>query len=115
VKHQGHLLYFLHHQEVEPTNNACERALRPSVIHRKVTNGFRSEWAAKGYTALETVIDTAEIKGRRAFEALVELMGVTVLAFLDAPAHKNGAQGIEVDIPPIAPTRVTAGISTSMS
>jgi len=85
VKHQDHLLYFLSHPEVPPTNNACEQALRPSVIHRKVTNGFRSEWAAKAYAALETIIDTAEIKGRKAFETLVELMGIPVLPFLDTP------------------------------
>ena len=24
---------------VDPTNNSCERALRPAVIQRKVTNG----------------------------------------------------------------------------
>jgi transposase len=86
VKHQDHLLYFLHHPEVESTNNACERALRPSVIHRKVTNGFRSEWGAKAYAALETVIDTGKLKGRKTFEALVELMGIPVLPFLDTPA-----------------------------
>jgi transposase len=85
VKHQDHLLYFLHHPEVPPTNNACEQALRPSVIHRKVTNGFRSEWAAKAYAALETVIDTAKLKGRKVFEVLVELMGTPVLPFLDTP------------------------------
>ena len=85
VKHQDHLLYFLSHPEVPPTNNACEQALRPSVIHRKVTNGFRSEWAAKAYAALETVIDTAEIKGRKAFGTIVELMGTPVLPFLDTP------------------------------
>jgi transposase len=86
VKHQDHLLSFLHQPEVPPTNNACERALRPSVIHRKVTNGFRSEWAAKAYAALETVIDTGKLKGRKAFETLVELMGVPVLPFVDTPA-----------------------------
>ena len=40
IKHRDHLLVFL---QVPPTNNACESALRPSVIHRRVTNGFRSE------------------------------------------------------------------------
>jgi len=86
LKHEAHLLYFLHHPAVPPTNNACEQALRPSVIHRKVTNGFRSEWGAKAYAALETVIDTAKLKGRKAFEALVELMGKPVLPFLDTAA-----------------------------
>jgi ribosomal protein L34 len=48
-----------------PTNNESERALRPSVIHRKVTHGFRSEWGAKAYAALQSVIATAKLKGRR--------------------------------------------------
>jgi transposase len=42
--HREQLFVFLHYPGVPPDNNACERALRPSVIHRKVTNGFRSEW-----------------------------------------------------------------------
>jgi len=36
-------------------NNASERALRPSVIHRKVTGGFRSTWGANAYAALASV------------------------------------------------------------
>jgi len=83
LKHRDHLLVFLSYPGVPPDNNACERALRPSVIHRKVTNGFRSEWGAKGYAALETVLETAKLQGRRVFEVLVELMGKPVLHFLD--------------------------------
>jgi hypothetical protein len=56
------------------------------VIHRKVTNGFRSQWSAKAYAVVESVIDTERLKGRKAFEVLVELMGIPVLPFLDAPA-----------------------------
>ena len=33
---------------VDASNNGCERALRPSVIQRKVTNGYRAMWAAAG-------------------------------------------------------------------
>ena len=33
------------------TNNISERHLRPSVIFRKVTNGFRCEWGAETYAA----------------------------------------------------------------
>jgi len=83
VKHRDRLLVFLRHPGVPPTNNACESALRPSVIHRKVTNGFRSEWGAKAYAALETVLETAKLKGHRVFDVLVELMGKPVLPFLD--------------------------------
>jgi transposase len=83
LKHRDDLLFFLYHPSVPPTNNACERALRPSVIHRKVTNGFRSEWGASDYAALETVIETGKLLGRRLFDVLVELMGTPVLPFLD--------------------------------
>jgi len=47
---------------VEPTNNACERDLRPAVVQRKVTNGYRAMWAAKGEADIRTVIDTARLK-----------------------------------------------------
>jgi transposase len=82
ITHREKLLTFLHYPEVPPTNNESERALRGSVVHRKVTNGFRSEWGAKAYAALQTVIATAKHKGEDIFQALVELMGTPVLLFL---------------------------------
>jgi hypothetical protein len=45
-------LLFLRRRDVEATNNESERALRPSVIFRRVTSGFRSEWGAKVYADL---------------------------------------------------------------
>jgi transposase len=78
-RHREHLFVFLHCPEVPPDNNACERALRPSVIHRKVTNGFRSEWGAHAYAALATVIETAKLQNRNVFDTLVSLMGPPVL------------------------------------
>jgi len=59
------LLTFLDHPgRVEVTNNACERALRPAVVQRKVTNGYRAMWAAKGEAAVRTVVDTARLTTR---------------------------------------------------
>jgi transposase len=56
------LLTFLEHPGlVEATNNACERALRPAVVQRKVTNGYRAMWAAQGEAAIRTVVDTARL------------------------------------------------------
>jgi transposase len=85
-RHREHLFVFLPCPEVPPDNNACERALRPSVIHRKVTNGFRSEWGAHAYAALATVIETAKLHQHNVFDTLVSLMGPPVLPFL---AHQN--------------------------
>lgn len=47
TRHRDKLLTFLPDPDVPPTNNVSERALRPSVIHRQVTNGFRSQWGAQ--------------------------------------------------------------------
>jgi transposase len=52
------------------TNNACERALRPSVIFRKVTGGFRSQWGAEVYAAAASVIATGRLHGLTALQAL---------------------------------------------
>lgn len=72
-KYRQCLFVFLYRTDVEPTNNVAERALRPSVIHRKVTGGFRSDWGAKTYAALASVIDTAELSGIHAFDAIQSL------------------------------------------
>jgi transposase len=77
-----HVFVFLHYPEVPPDHNACERALRPSVIHRKVTNGFRSEWGAHAHAALAPVIETAKLQNRNVFDSLGHLMGPPVLPFL---------------------------------
>lgn len=84
VKHRDKLLTFLHYDGVPPTNNASEQALRPSVIHRKVTNGFRSEWGARTYAALESVLATAKQRGEKLWDVLLSLMGAPVLPFLEA-------------------------------
>jgi len=73
-KHRDHLFVFLEFDGVEPTNNVAERALRPSVIHRKVTNGFRSEWGAQAYAALASVIDTNKLNGINPFLAISNLL-----------------------------------------
>ena len=57
---------------VEATNNACERALRPAVIQRKVTNGYRAMWAAEGEADIRTVVDTARLgPGTNAFRTIL--------------------------------------------
>jgi transposase len=64
------LFRFVTRRDVPYTNNACERALRPSVIFRKVTGGFRATWGAKVYAAAATVIATGRLHGLTALAAL---------------------------------------------
>ena len=62
---------------VDATNNACERALRPSVIQRKVTNGYRAMWAAEGEADIRTVVDTARPRlGTNAFKTILHTVSV---------------------------------------
>jgi hypothetical protein len=53
--------------KVDPTDNGCERALRPAVIQRKVTNGYRAMWAAEYEVAVANHHRPRLSRGRRAF------------------------------------------------
>jgi transposase len=82
LQHREKLLQFLYYPGVPPTNNQSEQALRTSVIHRKVTNGFRSEWGAKAYADLLSVIATARLRGEGIFDALVKIIGKPIDRYL---------------------------------
>jgi transposase len=71
---ERHGWVFLERADVEPTNNASERALRPVVVHRKVTGGFRSEWGAQGYARFVSVAQTAQKQGRPVLPALLGIL-----------------------------------------
>ena len=68
-KCRGDLFLFVTRRDVPATNNDCERALRPSVIFRKVTGGFRSQWGAQTYAAA-SVIATGRLHRQSALQAL---------------------------------------------
>ena len=84
-KYRDSLFVCLHRSDVSPTNNVSERALRPSVIHRKVIGCFRSGWGAQAYAALASVIDTAELSGVHAFDAIQSLFGLPSLPLPSGP------------------------------
>ena len=70
VDARSKLLVFLTRRDAEPTNNVSERTLRPSVIFRKVTNGFRSNWGAKVYADLCSIVATGRLNGRSPLASL---------------------------------------------
>ena len=73
-KHRGALFTFLYRADVAPDNNACERALRKSVVHRKVSGGFRSGWGAAAFATMATVIETAAKRGDDGLGVLTRLL-----------------------------------------
>ena len=73
-KHRDALFLFLEREDVPPTNNASEQALRNSVIYRKVTGGFRTTWGAELYANFMSVLETARRQGHTIFETLSKLL-----------------------------------------
>jgi transposase len=82
-KVRSHLFVFVTNRDVPATNNGSEQALRPSVIFRKVTNCFRSEWGAHLYADIRSVLETAR---RRAIGALDAIRRTLAGTPLPAPA-----------------------------
>jgi transposase len=75
LKYRSAIFVFLSRTDVSPTNNVSERHLRPSVIHRKVSGGFRSDWGAKSYAALKSLVDTGLLSDIAPFHVIQNLIG----------------------------------------
>lgn len=62
-KHAESWLRFIADEELEFHNNEAERALRGSVVMRKITGGNRSESGARTHEVVMSVMHTCELRG----------------------------------------------------
>jgi transposase len=69
---EEHLWTFLLVREIEPTNNAAERALRDAVLWRKSSGGTASEWGSRFVARVLRVAATCRQQGRNVLEYLTE-------------------------------------------
>jgi transposase len=83
--HCAWLWMFLHHEGVEPTNNAGERSLRHAVIWRKLSFGTQSARGSRFVETMLTVIETCRQQGRNTF-AFVTAAVEAHLAHRSAPS-----------------------------
>ena len=60
---RGELLHFLEDPSIEPTNNRVERALRPAVIARKVSQCSKNDKGADAFSAFKSVVQTLVKRG----------------------------------------------------
>jgi transposase len=65
------LFLFLDDPTIPPTNNASEQALRWSVIFRKITNGFRSDWGRDLFAMVRSIVNTGKRHGLSTFESIL--------------------------------------------
>ena len=73
-RHWSDWFTFLSHPEVMPDNNAAERALRPIVIHRKVSGGARSHWGGQLVAMMFSFLETMRLQGKNAMQELFNLL-----------------------------------------
>jgi transposase len=88
-EHRGWLWTFLHHEGIEPTNNAGERSLRHAVIWRKLSFGTQSAAGSRFVETMLTVIETCRQQRRNAF-AFVTAAVESYLAHQPAPSLLHG-------------------------
>jgi transposase len=69
-QHRQWLWTFLEVEEVEPTNNVSERALRPAVIWRKLSFGAQSARGSRFVETILTVVETCHRQSKNSFEYL---------------------------------------------
>ena len=74
-KHRASLFVFLYRSDVPFDNNGSERDLRNSVVHRKVSGGFRSQSGADAHAIVSSVVDTARKRDLDIVAVLQDLIG----------------------------------------
>lgn len=79
IKNRESLFTFFEDPSIEPTNNSSEQALRPSVIFRKVTNGFRSDWGSEFFAAIRSLIGTGQRQGLNPYQSLERALNPNLL------------------------------------
>lgn len=98
-RHRKENFTFLRYPDVDPDNNKAERALRPSVIMRKITYGNNSPTGAENHQVIMSVVETAKMNGTNPLELLLKLtsrreiseLKQLLLGTVDTP--KQGAPG----------------------
>jgi len=67
---EGEWFTFLQYEDVEPTNNRTERALRHFVLKRRISQQNRSTWGQEALQMQESVYMTCHLQGKDYMETL---------------------------------------------
>ena len=65
------LFLFLDDPRIPLTNNTSEQAIRWSVIFRKITNGFRSDWGRDIFACVRSVVNTGKRQGLSMLDSIL--------------------------------------------
>jgi transposase len=70
----GELFVFIEEPDIPPDNNPAERAIRPTVILRKIVGGTRSEQGSKTLTTLASLYGTWNLQGLNVIQECRKLL-----------------------------------------
>jgi transposase len=73
-KYRKELTAFLWDKDLDGTNNAAERALRPAVIARKISGGSRSDNGAEAWATLASLMRSAGQQGLRVLDTIKAML-----------------------------------------
>lgn len=74
LKVEPALWTFVYTNDVEPTNNVAERALRPAVIWRRTSFGSQSQGGSQFVTRMLTVTTSLKAQGRHILDFLTQVL-----------------------------------------
>lgn len=74
AKFQKELTAFLWDKDLDGTNNAAERAIRPMVVARKISGGSRSDKGAQAFATLASLLRTASQQGKNLLGTIKSLL-----------------------------------------
>lgn len=81
-KYRSEWFTFLRHPKVKPDNNDAKTALRPVVVHRKVSGGARSNWGKHLVVKMFSFLETVRLQGSNAAAKLFELLATETVEVL---------------------------------
>lgn len=67
---------FVKNQELSPTNNDAERALRHAVISRRISFGTRTTEGSQAYACLLSVIETCRLRNQDPWPYIAETIAL---------------------------------------
>ncbi|MEM3172281.1 MAG: transposase [Candidatus Nitrosotenuis sp.] len=75
LKREKGMLFTFLEKECDWNNNAAERAIRPSVVVRKVTYGNKSLDGAKAHAVLTTIKETCRLRRQNFYDYAMKYLG----------------------------------------
>jgi len=75
IRREKEMLFTFLDTKTDYHNNTAERAIRPNVIIRKITNGHRTESGAASHKILMSIRETCRLRGLSFYDYALEYLG----------------------------------------